>query len=121
MTIEMTYEIETKDRYNIRFHGGRRIVKGYPAKVIVEKVCEYFDLPQNVVLAGKRKRELVNCRRFIMRFLKDYTELTLAQIGKWAGHKDHTTVIHALHTLSDLMETEDQTRHDYLEIKKLFL
>jgi hypothetical protein len=39
--------------------------------------------------------------------LHRYTELSLKEIGKRTGGRDHTTVIHGLRAAKDMLETRD--------------
>jgi len=55
----------------------------------------------------KRKRSMVHARQLIFYFLKKYTSYTLKNIGKFFG-KDHTTVIHGIQTINDLLYVEDK-------------
>ena len=53
-----------------------------------------------------RKREVVVARQVAMHFAKEYTDLSLKSIGYHFGKRDHSTVIHALSTVSDMMDTD---------------
>ena len=45
-----------------------------------------------------------------MFFAKKYTKLSLANIGKYIGKRDHATVLHACKTVDNLNETDKQFR-----------
>ena len=45
-----------------------------------------------------------------MFFAKKYTKLSLANIGKSIGKRDHATVLHACKTVDNLNETDKQFR-----------
>ncbi len=58
-------------------------------------------------MKGKvKKREIVIPRQVAMYFCKRYTQLTLALIGENFGGRDHSTVIHALESVEDMMKTD---------------
>ena len=57
-----------------------------------------------------RKREIVIARQVAMYFAKEYTNMSLKSIGNHFGGRDHSTVIHALTSVSDLMDTDKKFR-----------
>jgi chromosomal replication initiator protein len=71
-------------------------------------VCEYLDIPEDLVRAKTRKREVVRARQIAMYFCKDLTQHSLKTIGLHFGGRDHSTVIHANKTVEDQIETDDQ-------------
>lgn len=89
---------------------------------IQKVVCDYFDLPIELLKSKTRKREIVQARQIAMYFAKKMTKSSLANIGLHCGGKDHATVLHACRTVNNLQETDKLFRRylDDLE-KKLSL
>ena len=81
---------------------------------IQKVVCDYFDLPIELLKSKTRKREVVQARQIAMYFAKKMTKSSLANIGAHCGGKDHATVLHACRTVNNLQETDKQFRK-YLE------
>lgn len=81
---------------------------------IQKVVCDYFDLPIEMLKSKTRKREVVQARQISMYFSKKMTKSSLASIGAHCGGKDHATVLHACRTVLNLSETDKQFRV-YLE------
>ncbi len=81
---------------------------------IQKVVCDYFDLPIEMLKSKTRKREVVQARQISMYFSKKMTKSSLASIGAHCGGKDHATVLHACRTVTNLSETDKQFRV-YLE------
>ena len=81
---------------------------------IQKVVCDYFDLPIELLKSKTRKREVVQARQIAMYFAKKMTKSSLANIGMHCGGKDHATVLHACRTVNNLHETDKQFRR-YLE------
>ena len=77
---------------------------------IQKVVCDYFNLPVEVINSKTRKREIVQARQLAMYFSKKHTKNSLATIGLYCGNKDHATVLHAVRTINNLMETDKQFR-----------
>ncbi len=62
---------------------------------IQKTVCEYFRIKPQDIKAKKRTRDIAFPRQIAMYLSKVLTELSLSDIGKNFGGKDHSTVIHA--------------------------
>jgi chromosomal replication initiator protein len=73
---------------------------------IQKVVCDYFELPIELLKSKTRKREVVQARQIAMYFAKQLTKSSLANIGAHCGGKDHATVLHACKTVNNLMETD---------------
>ena len=80
-------------------------------------VCEYFDMPQDLVRAKTRKREVVQARQVAMFFAKQLTQHSLKSIGLHFGGRDHSTVIHANQSVNNQMETNTKFREMVDEIR----
>ncbi|PEN08819.1 chromosomal replication initiator protein DnaA [Longimonas halophila] len=73
-------------------------------------VCEYFDINEDLIRAKTRKREVVRARQIAMYFCKEMTQHSLKTIGLHFGGRDHSTVIHAVKTVEDQVDTDTQFR-----------
>ena len=71
-------------------------------------VCDYLNIPEDLVRAKTRKREVVRARQIAMYFSKKLTQHSLKTIGLHFGGRDHSTVIHANNTVEDQMQTDEQ-------------
>lgn len=91
-----------------------KFVKSTAREVSIEYiqkvVCDYFDLPMEMLKSKTRKREVVQARQISMFFSKKMTKSSLANIGAHCGGKDHATVLHACRTVVNLSETDKQFR-----------
>ena len=81
---------------------------------IQKVVCDYFDMPIELMKSKTRKREVVQARQIAMYFSKKMTKSSLANIGMNCGGKDHATVLHACRTVNNLSET-DKVFKNYLD------
>ena len=95
-----------------------KFVKNTAREVSIEYiqkvVCDYFDLPIELMKSKTRKREFVQARQIAMYFSKKMTKSSLANIGMHCGGKDHATVLHACRTVNNLADT-DKTFRRYLD------
>ena len=85
---------------------------------IQKVVCDYFDLPLELLKSKTRKREIVQARQIAMYFSKKMTKSSLANIGLHCGGKDHATVLHACRTVNNLQETDKHFRKYLDDLEK---
>lgn len=85
---------------------------------ISEIVCKHFKIKTELLQTASRKREIVQARQVTMYLSKQYTELSLAQIGSMIGKKNHATVLHACRTVKDQLEVDKTFRDEIEEIQK---
>ena len=85
---------------------------------IQKVVCDYFDLPIELLKSKTRKREVVQARQIAMYFAKSMTKSSLATIGLHCGGKDHATVLHACRTVNNLMDTDKRFKNYIDELNK---
>jgi chromosomal replication initiator protein len=85
---------------------------------IQKVVCDYFNLPIELIKSKTRKREVVQARQIAMYFAKSMTKSSLATIGMHCGGKDHATVLHACRTVNNLIETDKRFRAYIDELEK---
>ncbi len=85
---------------------------------IQKVVCDYFDLPMELLKSKTRKREVVQARQIAMYFSKKLTKSSLASIGMHCGGKDHATVLHACKTVNNLIDTDKRFRGYIDDLKK---
>ena len=81
-------------------------------------VCDYFDMPLELLKSKTRKREVVQARQIAMYFAKHLTKSSLATIGLHCGGKDHATVLHACRTVNNLMDTDKRFKNYIHELEK---
>lgn len=73
-------------------------------------VCTFFDIPDDLLRGKSRKKEISFARQIAMYLCKDMTHYSLKSIGLHFGGRDHTTVIHAVRTISDLIKKGEESR-----------
>lgn len=87
---------------------------------IQEIVSDYYDVSIADLKGKSRKKELVYPRQVAMYFAKELTDLSLKSIGYHFGGRDHSTVIHAIQTISDLMEQDGSVKEAVQKIRSTF-
>lgn len=66
---------------------------------VIKTVSEMSRTPINWLVSERRARHIAYPRMVAMSLMRDLTALSLPQIGKMLGGRDHTTVMHAVQTL----------------------
>ena len=85
---------------------------------IQKLVCEYFEVPVELLKSQTRKREIVQARQISMYLAKSHTKSSLKSIGMHFGGRDHSTVIYACQTVEDLIDTDKKFRAYVADIQK---
>lgn len=87
---------------------------------IQKAVSDYYSILLDELKDKTRKKEIVIARQVAMYFCKEFTNHSLKSIGYHFGGRDHSTVIHAIQTVNDMMETDSSFRNAVNELKKKF-
>ena len=85
---------------------------------IQEVVSKFFNISIDDMKDKARKKEIVIARQVAMYFSKDFTNNSLKSIGFHFGGRDHSTVIHAVQSVNDMIDTDNIFRKNIEEIKK---
>lgn len=70
--------------------------------------------PENEILGTSRTRGLVLCRHVYYHIAREKMGLKLAQIGSFFN-RDHTTIIHGLNKVADMISIEDDITCQFIE------
>jgi len=84
-------------------------------------VASHFNLNIQELLSPRRSRSLARPRQIAMYLAKQYTTNSLPDIGRKFSNRDHTTVIHAVKKINELIKNDNEIRDNIIEIKKKLL
>ena len=84
-------------------------------------VSNYFNIALSEMLSQRRSRPLARPRQIAMYLAKKMTTRSLPEIGRRFANRDHTTVIHAVKTITRLSEQDDEMKKNISQIKSLLL
>ena len=87
---------------------------------IIDAVTTYFDVRVADIKGKGRTRSIVVPRQIAMYIAKELTDLSLKSIGYHFGGRDHSTVIHAIQTISDLINSDQEMAENIKKIMKSF-
>ena len=85
---------------------------------IQEIVSKFFNISIEQMKDKARRKEIVIARQVAMYFSKDFTNNSLKSIGFHFGGRDHSTVIHAVQSVNDMIDTDSVFKNNIEEINK---
>ena len=92
-----------------------------PRRVKIEDiqkvVATHYNVSKADLLSSRRTRTIVRPRQIAMYLSKTLTPRSLPEIGRRFGGRDHTTVLHAVRKVEELMQG-DRTLADEIELLK---
>jgi len=84
-------------------------------------VAAHYNLNIQEMLSARRSRSLARPRQIAMYLAKHHTTNSLPEIGRKFSNRDHTTVIHAVKKIDELIKKDNEIKHNINEIKKKIL
>lgn len=123
-TINSLMAFSLFDNCDIDLELARRVVarlvnqarKEMTLDVIMTAVCEKYKAKSRDLTGKSRKKELVVLRQLVMYLAHKYSKLSISQIGREMGGRDHSTVLHSCNQAQHRLATDKAYR---LEIEKL--
>lgn len=76
------------------------------ATLIQAQTASYFNITVDQLCSASRSRQFSEARQIAMYLCRELTELSLPQVGKLFGGRDHTTVMHAAKKISQSMKNQ---------------
>ena len=92
--------------------------KNINIETIQNLVASHFNLNIQEMLSQRRSRSLARPRQIAMYLSKQHTTNSLPDIGRKFANRDHTTVIHAVKKIDELIRKDNEIRQSVNEIKK---
>ncbi|MCO6508577.1 MAG: chromosomal replication initiator protein DnaA [Snodgrassella sp.] len=80
---------------------------------IQNTVAKFYGITISDMVGKKRTRNLARPRQIAMTLAKELTPLSLPAIGSGFGGRDHTTVMHAVKSISKLRKNDAETTKAY--------
>ena len=88
---------------------------------IQETVAKYFNIDARDLASGKRSNDVVFPRQIAMYLCRTVPQLSLPQIGRDFGNRDHTTVMHACNKIEKEIKENKNTRLIVESVKNILL
>ena len=92
------------------------ILRAHDRRVTIEeiqrKVAEHFSIRLTDMSSARRARAVARPRQVAMYLAKQLTQRSLPDIGRRFGNRDHTTVMHAIDRVGELMSRDAHFAED---------
>ena len=98
-------------------HVGQKKINQINVQNIIKTVCVIMKVKEREVLGKARSMEIALARQICMFIAKEKTNLSLANIGKQIGGRDHSTVIHAYKNITKKIDSDVELKHTINNIK----
>ncbi|WP_135450145.1 MULTISPECIES: chromosomal replication initiator protein DnaA [Tabrizicola] len=86
---------------------------------IQRKVAEHYNIRLSDMIGPKRLRTIARPRQVAMYLAKHLTPRSLPEIGRRFGGRDHTTIMHGVRKIEELMATDSQLADDLQLLRRL--
>ena len=88
------------------------------ADLIIDMVSRYFNISVEDIKGKKRNASIAMARQVAMFITRDMTTLSLEDVGREFGGKDHTTVLHSIKKVETAMQMDPKLDRDISELKE---
>lgn len=86
---------------------------------ILRIVSRHYKVPRNDLLSSRRSRDVVRPRQIAMYLAKALTSRSLPEIGRRFGGRDHTTVLHSVRKVEQLMRDDGDLAQEIELLKRM--
>lgn len=87
-------------------------------KEVISAVVSYFNLRMADITGPKRDKEMAYARQIIMYLLRSDLKVSLMDIGRFLGDRDHTTIMYGVEKITNLLPKSEDLRVDIMGIRK---
>ena len=99
------------------------ILRAHDRRVSIEeiqrKVAEHYNIRLTDMSSARRARNVARPRQVAMYLAKQLTSRSLPEIGRRFGNRDHTTVMHAVSRIAELMQGDTAFAEDVELLKRM--
>ena len=85
--------------------------------VIIREVCKFYGIEDNALRGQSRVKDTATARQIAMYLIRSQTTLSLNDIGREFGNRDHTTVLHAINRVEERMKNDADLTEIIKDIK----
>lgn len=86
---------------------------------ILKIVSRHYKVPRNDLLSSRRSRDVVRPRQIAMYLAKALTSRSLPEIGRRFGGRDHTTVLHSVRKVEQMIKDDGDLAQEIELLKRM--
>ena len=87
-------------------------------EIIVNVVCDHYGIQPSDIVSSKRNKEIAYPRQIIMYLCRNMTDVSLQEIGKRLGNRDHSTVLHGVEKIDEDLKNNETLKSNMEILKK---
>jgi chromosomal replication initiator protein len=91
--------------------------KTFTSDDVIQAVSNHFNVSPEHIKSKQRRKSYLIPRQIIMFLLREETSMSLSEIGKILGNRDHSTVLHGYDKMSSLINIDNNLKQEILTIK----
>lgn len=99
------------------------VLRAHDRRVSIEeiqkRVAEHYNIRLTDMSSARRARNVARPRQVAMYLAKQLTQRSLPEIGRRFGNRDHTTVMHAVARVAELMQQDAGFAEDVALLRKM--
>lgn len=88
-------------------------------KNILQIVADYYKVPADEILSKQRTKKVIKPRQVAMWFSRELTPHSLIDIGSFFNGRDHTTVLHAIRNINEMIFLDSDLKKDISKIREI--
>ena len=92
--------------------------KNVTVESITEIVAEHFGITAADILSSKKSRNIAHPRQICMYLCREFTDVSLKDIGARLGKRDHSTILHGCNKITDDLKTDTSLQNVIDVLKK---
>ncbi|MCK4420808.1 chromosomal replication initiator protein DnaA [candidate division WOR-3 bacterium] len=92
--------------------------KPTPARILKE-VSQFYNIPVADIKGNERSKSIVRARQVAVYLIRQITSLSLKEIGRYLGGKDHSTILYTYRKIDNLIKKNVEIKGDILKIKDI--
>lgn len=89
-----------------------------PVRRIINTVGQHYGISANDIVSARRTADIVLPRQVAMYLARQTTPLSLPQISRSFGNRDHTTILHAIRRIKFYLERNPEMRATIDKLKR---
>ena len=97
---------------------GGRLNNDISMEDIIQKVSNISSISEDEIVGKSRKSEISDARQVSMYLSREIIGTSLNNIGLFFGGRDHTTVIHAVNTITNKIESDTRIKNMLSVVKQ---
>jgi chromosomal replication initiator protein len=87
--------------------------------LIIDVICEYYNLKNIDLFSTNREKRFAYPRQIAMYLLREIGNISLVQIGRSLGNRDHSTIHHGWRKMDKGMSIDKEIGRDISNLKEL--